>query len=161
MKKEKRIKKQLTSKQAGIIAMVIAIVCGMLYFWFPYSKGEGILISGMMALIIVTVIFLFCYEIVLKAGEREDKEREEAIQTELKKNLSTGKLAELIFTPKNNGSETKMLLGILEKEGCRFFAKLDENENTILLVYDKDDKEVWKEKIENYIYFDARFKQKK
>lgn len=161
MKKEKRIKKQLTSKQAGIISVAIAIVCGMIYFWLPYSKGEEIYISGLLSFIIGIVIYMFCYSFVLRGDKREHKERQEAVKAELKKSLSTGELTELIFTPENNGSETTMVLGILEKQGCRFFAKFNENEKIILIVYDKDEKEVWKEEIVNYFYFDSRFKQKK
>lgn len=160
MKKEKRIKKQLTSKQVGIISMVVAIVCGIIYFWLPYSKGEGIFISGIMALVIAMVIFIFCFYPVLKGADREIEEEEKSLQADVKKFLCIEKFTELIFIPKNNEVETEMILGILKEVGCRFFAKLDQDENIILIVKDEDDRKVWEEKIENYFYFDARFKAK-
>lgn len=164
MKKEKRIKKQLTRKQAGIISMVISVVFGIIMF-FIMQKSDAIKKEGaeyffsilMCCLVMPLLSFVFCQSFIFKVEQKEHNE----LQAEVKTFLSKEKFTELIFTPKNNDSETNMLLGILQKEGCRFFAKLDENENTILFVYDKDDKEVWKEEIVNYFYFEARFKQKK
>ena len=161
MKKEERIKKKLTSKQVGIISMVIAMIGGMIFFYLTYSKGEGIFISGIISLVMAMVIAIWCYSFVLKGTEREINEEEKALQADVKKFLCTGTITELLFTPKNNGDETEMILGILKEVGCRFFAKLDENENIILIVYDKDGKKVWEEKIENYFYFKDRFKVKK
>ena len=170
MKKEKRIKKQLTSKQVAIISMVIAIVCGIIASFVlkdgidpnidPNSE-LGIFANVMVSFLIAFLVWMFVYIVVLQGNKKEYKEREEALQTDVKKFLCTGTFTELLFTPKNNGAETQMILGILKEAGCRFFAKLDEKENIILIVYDKDGKEVWKEKIENYFYFEAKFKQKK
>ena len=44
---------------------------------------------------------------------------------------------------------------------CRFFAKLDENDEIILIAKDKEDNEIYRFEISNYSYFNARFKQKK
>ena len=44
--------------------------------------------------------------------------------------------------------------------GCRFFAKLIENDEILLLVKDNTDEVKYKDIIADYYYFNARFKQK-
>lgn len=45
-----------------------------------------------------------------------------------------------------------MIIQILEKEGCKFYAKLTENNNIHLVVKDKHNEEVYSVEIENNLF---------
>ena len=51
-----------------------------------------------------------------------------------------------------------MIMQILQKEGCKFYAKITENNNIHLVVKDKHNEEVYSVEIENLIYFNSNFK---
>ena len=51
-----------------------------------------------------------------------------------------------------------MIMQILQKEGCKFYAKLTENNNIHLVVKDKHNENVYSVEIENLIYFNSNFK---
>ena len=51
-----------------------------------------------------------------------------------------------------------MIRQILQKEGCKFYAKLTENKNIYLIVKDKHNEEVYSVEIENHVYFNSNFK---
>ena len=53
-----------------------------------------------------------------------------------------------------------MMNKILQKEECKFYAKLIENNNIYLIVKDKHNEEVFSEEIENHVYFNHNFKFK-
>ena len=52
-----------------------------------------------------------------------------------------------------------MMNKILQKEECKFYAKLTENNNIYLIVKDKHDEEVFSEVID-YVYFNYNFEFK-
>ena len=47
---------------------------------------------------------------------------------------------------------------ILQKEECKFYAKLTENNNIYLIVKEKHNEEVYSAEIENHVYFNSNFK---
>ena len=61
--------------------------------------------------------------------------------------------------PADDGSHIDMMNKILQKEECKFYAKLTEDNNIYLIVKDKHE-EVLSEEIQNYVYFNNKFKIK-
>lgn len=159
----KRISKKLTSKQANKISLTISFVyllLSVIHLVTSDITGDEFVfalligcITGALLCYIVVYFFLFNGE------EIEREERYKNTQQEIMDFLTVDQFTELSFIPKNNYSETEMISGILKKEGCRFWAKLDENTNIILIVKDKNDDIVWESNIENHEYFHSKFKK--
>ena len=63
----------------------------------------------------------------------------------------------MYFLAKGYGSDINIMRQILQKEGCKFYAKLTEK-NIYLIVKDKHNEEVYSGEIENHVYFNSNFK---
>ena len=160
---KKRIKKGLTLKGAKIITAIVTaifIVLLAIYLIGDFTKnGVGATIFfGMMGLACVSCITAICWIIL------EQIVLNHIIDTQ-NKNMATNFLnkqefTEIYFISKDNSSEHEMLLAILRASGCKFFAKLNEEDGIILIVKDKDNMNIYSCTITNYHYFNLRFKKK-
>ena len=74
--------------------------------------------------------------------------------------LSYTDFKQVYFLGADDGSYIiNMMNKILQKEECKFYAKLTENDNIYLIVKDKHDEEVFSEVID-YVYFNYNFEFK-
>ena len=73
------------------------------------------------------------------------------------RHLSYTDFTEVYFVAKGYGSCMEMIKEILRKEGCRFYAKLTDDQNIYIVVRDKNNEEVYKSEIINYSYFNFHF----
>lgn len=159
---KKRIKKGLTIKQAKIITSIIAVILFIL-FTTPIITVAVINNLGIYELVLallfdclaIVIFSALCWE-VLEFTAKDSKEKMVAIGY-----LNREEFTEILFVPKENlGSETEMISAILRKVDCKFFAKLTDNDEIILLLKDKENNEIYHCEISNYTYFNLRFKEK-
>ena len=164
---KKRTNKKLTVQQAKIITFIISafffVLFGLLIgIGITQNNVEGIFIFATIFLGVATTTFLipvFVWERLLPITEPViDIEGKKVVLDFLNKENFT----ELSFIPQddNGGSEYEMLLTIIKRVECKFFAKLKEDDEIILIVKDKEDNDIYSCEISNYSYFNARFKQK-
>ena len=66
--------------------------------------------------------------------------------------LSYTDFQQVYFLVTDVGSHINMMRQILQKEECKFYAKLIDNKNIYLVVKDKHNEEVYSAEIENYVY---------
>ena len=79
------------------------------------------------------------------------------ILSDLKKLLSQEYTeVQLIFS--DDSAFTTIIKQILINEEIRFYAKFAQNNNIVVIAKDKNDKEVYKDEIENPTYFNNHFK---
>ena len=90
------------------------------------------------------------------SGLAFEKQVQEAV-SDLKKNLSQ-EFKEVYLNIDESDSYGIMIKEILQNEGCKFYARFVENNNIVIIAKDKNDQEVYKEEIENSIYFNHHFK---
>ncbi len=155
----KRNKKRLTAKQAnrislGIVSiyLVPTIVNGLIskpaepFFYWGFCVVTG---SSMLYMLLALIIF--------DVEGRNLEEEMEMKRTKVRKILPKD-YTEVEFIYENRGSAVKMMKEILQKEGCRYYAKLSENNTVLLSVKDKDGEEVYHTEIDNLNYFDETFR---
>lgn len=159
---KKRSKKNLTSKQANKISLIISAI----YLILSLIKGIIAKPTGDMAVYywtigcIVGTIFIFFvfYFVIFKGEDKVRKERTKEIEIATIQYLSYTEFKEVYFLAEGFGSDINMMRKILQKEGCKFYAKLTENNNILLIVKDKHNEEVYSAEIENHVYFNSNFK---
>lgn len=158
----KRTEKKLTSKKASKIALLVsAIVLIGMTVWYIclYDKFiivEGRIVFPVCSIFLALLIYFGVYDMCLKGPNLKIEEEEKDILSDLKKILSQEfQEVYLIF---DESDYNTMIKQILQNEGCKFYAKLAENNNIVIIAKDKNDKEVYKSEIENPIYFNHHFK---
>lgn len=165
-----REKKKLTSKQARrsslLISTIISIGCIILVSTsnFGFSSSEHIIKNYLIICMIIflTILCYFAfYFFVFKGDEIELEEDNRKIEDEIKQSLSEEDFTEVYYTPKNWGREIEMVEQIFKEEDIKFFAKLMENNNNIIIAKDKHNEEVFKTEIANFVYFKHIFKLRK
>ncbi len=155
-----RNKKELSSKQANRISLVISTI----YFIYVFLNGIISKPTGNQAVYywmigcVVGTIFIYgvFYFFIFKGEEKAKEERTKEIEIVTSQYLSYTDFKQVYFLAKGYGSD--MIRQILQKEGCKFYAKLTENKNIYLLVKDKHNEEVYSVEIENHVYFNSNFK---
>lgn len=151
----KRTKKKLTSNQAWVITSLIcgAIIFGEFILFLnlsdTLSRGQNTLLL-ISSLILSILLFAFLFFIVFKIPALERKEATDELLNDLSKSD---------FTQVYLNIETDEIIQlILQNEECKFFAKLTEDNNIVIIAKDKYDKEVYKEEVGNPLYFYDHFK---
>ncbi len=151
-----RNKKKLNSTQATLISLMISILYLIFMLigakFLKQDENFAAFYRGIFCSIGTPFIFIIFYEIVFKV---KDKRKEEA-EVAIRKYLSTTDYKQVIFLYEPCDI-TKMLVQILQKEDCKFYAKLTENNNIHLIVKDKNNEEVYSTEIDNIFYFNANF----
>lgn len=154
----KRTKKKLTLNQSWTI---ISLICGtvligeiILFFTLknPVSLEQNfVLIASLLSLLIALFILLY------KAFKIDDllfnKEAEEATN-KLLTDLSKNDFTQVYLNIETN----EITQRVLRNEDYKFFAKLTEDNNIVIIAKNKYDKEIYKEEVENPLYFYYHFK---
>lgn len=157
-----RNKKKINSKQANIISLIISGI----YFIYMFIKGLATKPIGDFAVYYwgigcvagTLLIYYIFYYFVFKVEDKNVAEREQQIEVVTKKYLSSTDYKQVYFFYESCDDITDMIMQILQKEECKFYAKLTENNNVHLVVKDKHKEEVYSAEIENLIYFNSNFK---
>jgi len=161
---KKRTNKKLTFKQAKIISFSATIIFSVfMAIMFIIAGIENSLLQPLWLCFLaygVLVIFFACamwaFMQIYSDPKSDLKEKNKAFGF-----LNKDTFTELYFIPQNNsGSEYEMLLTIIKRVECKFFAKLKEDDEIILIAKDKEDNEIYRCEISNYSYFNERFKLK-
>ncbi len=157
----KRNKKKLDSEQAirirtswliSTVYFICVLVIGLILkpdqavnYWLTFG------ITGTLAIFNVSYFMIFNDSII----ELEDEMKIITVQ-----HLSYTDFKQVYFLVADDGSYIiNMMNKILQKEECKFYAKLTENDNIYLIVKDKHDEEVFSEVID-YVYFNYNFEFK-
>ena len=156
-----RNKKKINSKQANQISLIISAIYFICIFIKELvSKPVGDFAVYYLAIGCVVrtlLIYFFVYEIIFKGEDIARSERERQIEVATRQCLSKTDYKQVYFLYESC-DKTDMIMQILQKEGCKFYAKLTENNNVHLVVKDKYDEEVYSVEIENLIDFNSNFK---
>ena len=151
--------KNLTPNKIIMLSAIITIIIFVAFVWFglilnPNPTQRTIFI--VMCLILGLLFAFALYGILLVfAGSPTTKERKKVNTF-----LSKDKFTQLSFFLDCGVSNAKILSAILNAEGCKFYAKLTEDDNILLIVKDKYDDEIYNTIISNYFYFTNHFKPK-
>lgn len=146
-------------------------IISLIYFGYMVIRGFNLRPQGDFAIYYwcigcfagTALIYSVFYYWIFDADEVRRQEKETMIMAMVKKQLSTKDYKEVIFLYENSGISgdiMNMIVQIIQKEECRFYAKLAGNGNIKLIAKDKHDEEVYNVEIENARYFDANFKFK-
>lgn len=160
----KRNKKKLDSEQAirtrtslliSTVYFICVLVIGLILkpdqavnYWLTFG------ITGTL------VIFSVSYFMIFNDFERVLKDEVIEMKIITAQHLSYTDFKQVYFLGADDGSYIiNMMNKILQKEECKFYAKLTENNNIYLIVKDKHDEEVFSEVID-YVYFNYNFEFK-
>ena len=160
----KRNKKKLDSEQAirirtswliSTVYFICVLVIGLILkpdqavnYWLTFG------ITGTL------VIFSVSYFMIFNDFERVLKDEVIEMKIITAQHLSYTDFKQVYFLVADDRSYIiNMMNKILQKEECKFYAKLTENDNIYLIVKDKHDEEVFSEVID-YVYFNYNFKFK-
>lgn len=159
---KKRSKKNLTSKQANRISLIISAIyfaCSLVNGIVSKPTGDNAVYYWAIGCISGTVFIYFVfYFVIFKGEDKESKESTKEIEIATIQYLSYTEFKEVYFLSEGFGSDIDMIRKILQKEGCKFYAKLTENNNILLIAKDKHNEEVYSAEIENHVYFNSNFK---
>ena len=152
---KKRSKKSLTSKQANRISLIISaiyLIVSLIRGIIEKPTGDNAVYYWTIGCMVGTAFIYFVFYFVIFKGE--DKVTEGVTM----QYLSYTDFKEVYFLAEGFGSDIDMMRKILQKEGCKFYAKLTENNNIFLIVKDKHNEEVYSAEIENHVYFNSNSK---
>ena len=157
----KRNKKKLDSEQAirirtswliSTVYFICVLVIGLILkpdqavnYWLTFG------ITGTLVIFSVSYFMIFNDSVI---------ELEDEMKIITAQHLSYTDFKQVYFLVADDRSYIiNMMNKILQKEECKFYAKLTENNNIYLIVKDKHDEEVFSEVID-YVYFNYNFKFK-
>ena len=157
----KRNKKKLDSEQAirirtswliSTVYFICVLVIGLILkpdqavnYWLTFG------ITGTLVIFSVSYFMIFNDSVI---------ELEDEMKIITAQHLSYTDFKQVYFLGADDRSYIiNMMNKILQKEECKFYAKLTENNNIYLIVKDKHDEEVFSEVID-YVYFNYNFKFK-
>lgn len=155
------MKNRIKNLTPNKIKRISAIIATILYFIFitlviNLTPNNNHIFVMLASLFMFGCFALFIYYLLLHfAGLSDYKEKEEVSVL-----LSKDKYTELSFFLDVGSYEAKILSDILKAEGCKFYAKLIEDDNINLVVIDKNNNKIHDSIIPTYFYFKAHFKPK-
>lgn len=161
--KTKRRKRELTAKQVKTIASIISIgiFLGAMIMDISHVKFNSIEFLIIERLGDYTLLLMFSiviYDLILRLGKVPRKEDDDKIRADIMEMLSKTDFKEVYFQLTSTDHATMMLLDILEKEQVKFYAKLaEDDEGIILQCIDKHGDMVHESKITNFSYFEKIF----
>lgn len=157
--KKKRRKSGLTEKQVSRISTMISAMILMITVIYGIVSRTGDILYYIAACMAAVVIWIVMYVIVFKGHERASEEENILIGAKLACVLSKTDFKEVQFQLTPTDSATMMLLDILEKEQVKFYARLvEDNDGIIIQCIDKHGDMVHLSKITNFSYFEKFFK---
>ena len=160
----KRNKKKLDSEQAirtrtSLLISTVYFIC-VLVIGLILKPDQAVNYWLMFGITGTLVIFSVSYFMIFNDFERVLKDEVIEMKIITAQHLSYTDFKQVYFLGADDGSYIiNMMNKILQKEECKFYAKLTENNNIYLIVKDKHDEEVFSEVID-YVYFNYNFKFK-
>ncbi len=165
-KQNERSKRKLTSKQASIIAAIICAIYIVVSFIFLISgdyseKGSAELIITIFMMIVMAVMaYILLYAFVLKGVARAEEEAYEKLKEEIEENLKQNCFVEIELIIYEKNKQTEMLETILKHIDCKFYAKLLDSGEILIVCKDRHNNTVYEDLIKNYYNFNGMFKFK-
>ncbi len=167
--KKKRRKRELTVKQVKTIASIISIcfflgviIIDVSHVDFNNINIENAILERIGYYIILLMGTILIYRLILIFGKVPKKEWEEEdykIRAEIMEMLSKTEFKEVSFQIKDPESSVEMLMDILAAEGCKFYAKFDDEKDGIIIkCIDKRGEKIYENIIKNGLYFKKFFK---
>ena len=160
----KRNKKKLDSEQAirtrtSLLISTVYFIC-VLVIGLILKPDQAVNYWLMFGITGTLVIFSVSYFMIFNDFERVLKDEVMEMKIITAQHLSYTDFKQVYFLGADDGSYIiNMMNKILQKEECKFYAKLTENNNIYLIVKDKHDEEVFSEVID-YVYFNYNFEFK-
>lgn len=160
----KRNKKKLDSEQAirtrtSLLISTVYFIC-VLVIGLILKPDQAVNYWLMFGITGTLVIFSVSYFMIFNDFERVLKDEVIEMKIITAQHLSYTDFKQVYFLVADDRSYIiNMMNKILQKEECKFYAKLTENNNIYLIVKDKHDEEVFSEVID-YVYFNYNFEFK-
>lgn len=157
-----RNKKNFKLKKASKIALLgcaIYLICITVFYicLYNYLNVAGKIILPIVYAVFTILVYFFVYVMCFYTSKTVREEIKNDILSDLKKLLSQEYTeVQLIFS--DDSAFTTIIKQILINEEIRFYAKFAQNNNIVVIAKDKNDKEVYKDEIENPTYFNNHFK---
>ena len=157
-----RNKKNFKLKKASKIALLgcaIYLICITFFYicLYNYLNVAGKIILPIVYAVFTILVYFFVYVMCFYTSKTVREEIKNDILSDLKKLLSQEYTeVQLIFS--DDSAFTTIIKQILINEEIRFYAKFAQNNNIVVIAKDKNDKEVYKDEIENPTYFNNHFK---
>ena len=151
--------KNLTRKKIVMLSAVITTIIFLAFVWFGLilNPNPGKRTIFIVMCLILALLFAFAlYGVLLTFSGLPSNREKKATYTFLSKD----KFTQLSFFLNCGESVAKMLSAIIHAEGCKFYAKLTEDDNILLIIKNKNDDEIYNTIISNYSYFTIHFKPK-
>ena len=156
--KRKRRKGELAAKDASRIAKIISFIFLMILFIILF-KARSEILDYIVACMSAITLWIVIYILIFRGDKKEFEEENIRIGAKLASVLSKTDFKEVQFQLTPTDSATMMLLDILEKEQVKFYAKLaEDNEGIVIQCIDKHNDMVHLSKITNFSYFEKFFK---
>lgn len=156
--KRKRRKGELAAKDASRIAKIISFIFLMILFIILFKARREIL-DYIVACMSAMTLWIVIYILIFRGDKKEFEEENILIGAKLASVLSKTDFKEVQFQLTPTDSATMMLLDILEKEQVKFYARLvEDNDGIIIQCIDKHGDMVHESKITNFSYFEKFFK---
>ena len=156
--KRKRRKGELAAKDASRIAKIISFIFLMILFIILFKARREIL-DYIVACMSAITLWIVIYILIFRGDKKEFEEENILIGAKLASVLSKTDFKEVQFQLTPTDSATMMLLDILEKEQVKFYARLvEDNDGIIIQCIDKHGDMVHESKITNFSYFEKFFK---
>ena len=155
-------KKYFTSKKASKIALlgcaIYLIGISIFYFcMYNYFIVAGKIILPLVFVAFAVCVYIFVYTMYSNCSKSARDEIKENILSDLKKSLSQ-EYTEVQLKFFGESTFNTIIEQILINEEIKFYAKFAPSNNIVVIAKDRNDKEVYKEEIENPIYFNHHFK---
>ena len=156
--KRKRRKGELAAKDASRIAKIISFIFLMILFIILF-KARSEILDYIVACMSAITLWIVIYILIFRGDKKEFEEENIQIGAKLASVLSKTDFKEVQFQLTPTDSATMMLLDILEKEQVKFYARLvEDNDGIIIQCIDKHGDMVHESKITNFSYFEKFFK---
>ncbi len=162
-----RNKKKLTTRQLNkiiilipgifcvlVFALLIIRICSAGYFsWVdnPYEKAIIMMTAFICPFLVWFMIYIILYLYTVHPKVLKEEMKEE--MSDIAKNLSKNSFTEIYYKFQN--SNDTILVEIVKNNQCKFYAKLDEDQddNIIIIAKNKSEEEVYRTVTKNPKYF--------
>lgn len=164
-KKRRNVTLQTEEKLSDIISTVVFLVVfiiimvkvDFIHYCFMEAPVLTLVIIATFSLLVSWIAYELIYEIIFKGSERKEMEERQKSKEEVEKLLAREELTEVFFL-EPSGDMEKMVKTILHKEGIKYFAKLGKKDEIELIVKNKNEEEIYKTKIIDYVFYLKNFR---
>ena len=161
---KKKSSSKLSSKQANTISLIISaiyFICVFVRGMILDQTGEDALFYWIACCFVGTgFIFFIFYYFIFNVETIKTEENRKKIEIENIQHLSYTEFKQIYFIKNPENDIVDMMKQIMQKEECKFYAKLTNKKNIYLIVKDKHNEEVYSREIQNHFYFNSNFRFK-